>query len=233
MKSFLPLLIIVLFAEGIYAQVGIGTTDPQRELHVAGETSSIRIDGLNATNNPDNFGGTGLYNLRVDSDGDLTLGSGSSQLVSVVNTMSPTNLQTTANSDFVDQELYIRTFTLSQRSIVFISYIMSAEVKSYDNTSFVEDGRAKMIYNYFYLGDGTTSSYTKPYGMESTVYNNSDCDAASGYIMNSQTAILILDAGTHSVHFMGAVYGGGLNSDAAFSTNFGDRERLEVSILNL
>ena len=80
------------------AQVGIGTTSPQEELHIAGETSTIRIDGLNSTNNPKNNGldtslsvnGSGTIILsnppkilgRVNSDGspDFIEGSTSSRI---------------------------------------------------------------------------------------------------------------------------------------------------------
>ena len=37
-------------------QVGINNTNPQQELHVSGTNSTIRIEGLNATNNPLNLG---------------------------------------------------------------------------------------------------------------------------------------------------------------------------------
>ena len=63
----------LLFCYSIgFSQVGIGTTNPQEELHVTGNTSTIRIEGLNITNNPLN---DGVKNARVyvSGNGNLTL----------------------------------------------------------------------------------------------------------------------------------------------------------------
>lgn len=51
MKSILQLLML-LFVSVSSAQVGIGTTNPQRDLHIAGEDSTIRIESLNNVNQP-------------------------------------------------------------------------------------------------------------------------------------------------------------------------------------
>lgn len=53
-------LLLFAFALGINAnaQVGINITTPwpEEELHIGGDTSNIRIEGLNAANNPNNLG---------------------------------------------------------------------------------------------------------------------------------------------------------------------------------
>lgn len=56
-----------------YAQIGIGTTDPQETLHVAGTTATIRIEGLDMVNNPQNNGTGKLTPVYVDKKGNFTL----------------------------------------------------------------------------------------------------------------------------------------------------------------
>ncbi|RMA56691.1 hypothetical protein [Ulvibacter antarcticus] len=234
MKSKITLCIICLFS--VYmssAQVGIGTSDPKKELHIAGNGSTIRIDGLNSTNNTENFGGTNKYNVMVDDKGDLTLGELSGQLTSESSMSSPVVVQTTANSGLNADELYKSNFTLTQRALVVITFYVSMDFKSYDGTINLDDGRAKIAHNYFYLGNGTTPNTTKSYGMTSSVYSNWNCDTATGFVYNSRSVTITLAPGTYSVHLNGAVYGGDLTPDAAFSVKFGDTDRLDIQAIYL
>lgn len=65
---------ITILANSIaFAQVGVNTTAPAEELHVAGPTSIIRVEGLNETNNPLNLGNRQNSRVYVDADGDLVL----------------------------------------------------------------------------------------------------------------------------------------------------------------
>ena len=50
------LILFLGFAVSIEAQVGINTLEPKQTLHVAGTTENVRVEGLNATNNPNNLG---------------------------------------------------------------------------------------------------------------------------------------------------------------------------------
>ena len=54
MKNFIY--IYILSTISVLAQVGINTTTPVQELHVAGATENVRIEGLNTINNVDNLG---------------------------------------------------------------------------------------------------------------------------------------------------------------------------------
>lgn len=57
----------------VFGQVGIGTINPQEKLHVAGTTSTIRIEGLNMINNHLNQGVGKLSPVFVTKEGNLTL----------------------------------------------------------------------------------------------------------------------------------------------------------------
>jgi hypothetical protein len=87
MKKYYLLTIVLLSSISFYSQVGIGTTNPQEDLHISGTNSTIRIESLNTVNNPLN---DGLKNARVfvNGNGNFTLtppnftagGSGNSNL---------------------------------------------------------------------------------------------------------------------------------------------------------
>ena len=73
MKKILYTLVALFFTIIGFAQVGVNTTTPSQELHVAGATSIIRVEGLNETNNPLNLGDKQNSKVYVDADGDLDL----------------------------------------------------------------------------------------------------------------------------------------------------------------
>lgn len=227
------ILFSLLSVSALWAQVGIGTTNPQETLHLAGEDATIRIEGLSSANNLKNLGGSDMYNVVVDANGDLKLGSVSGELSSEGNISSPVALQTGADSSLNSSELYTKTFTLTQKAFVVITYYISMDFKTYDGSGCVTDGRAKVAHNYWYLGNGTTADTSKTYGMTSTVYSNADCDTATGYVYNSRSVTLPLNPGTYSVHLNGAVYGGGLTADAAFRVTFGNIDRLDIHAIYL
>lgn len=233
MKKIITLCLLgTLTATAGWSQVGIGTTNPEEALHVAGTSANIRIDGLNSTNNSKNLGGSDMYNVVVDADGNLSLTELSGELSSEDSMVAPVVVQTTANAGMNSNELYSKSFTLSQKALVVITYYVSMDFEDTSGGTIV-DGRAKIAHNYWYLGDGTTPDTTKSYGMTSAVYFNSDTLTASGYVYNSRSVTIPLDAGTYSIHLNGAVYGGGLTSDAAFRVTFGDIDRLDINAIYL
>jgi hypothetical protein len=215
------------------AQVGIGTSNPLEALHIAGTSSSIRVDGLNSGNNSKNLGGTSMYNVVVDANGSLALGNQSGELSSDSNIATPVAVQTTAMSGLNSAELYKKNFTITQRALVVITYYVALDFSSYNGLTKIDDGRAKVAHNYFYLGDGTTADITKSYGMTSVAYSNVNCDAATGYLYNSRSMTIALNPGTYSVHLQGAVFGGNLNADAAFRVSFGNGDRLDIQAIYL
>ena len=58
-----------------FSQVGINTTNPQEELHIAGSTSTIRVEGLNSPNDVNNLGVGSTTPVYVNTNGDLVLGT--------------------------------------------------------------------------------------------------------------------------------------------------------------
>ena len=234
MKKIITLYSMFFFASmTTFAQVGLGTTEPQETLHVAGTDSTIRIEGLNNENNSLNQGGANKYNVLVNAEGNLSLGTVSGELFSEAAINIPVEIATTVNSGMNSAEIYKQNFTLDQKAIVVITYYMSVDFKTFDGSSNINDGRAKIAHNYFYLGDGTTADTSKTYGMTSTTYTNLVCDTATGFVYNSRSTTISLEPGTYSIHLNGAVFGGDLTPNAAFSATFGDLDRLDVDAIYL
>jgi len=74
MKNFTLYIFLIVTNISLAQAVGIGTTNPQKDLHVAGTASTIRIEKLDAINSSAlNKGGTSLTPVFVDGDGELTL----------------------------------------------------------------------------------------------------------------------------------------------------------------
>ena len=223
------LVLVLLFTQILTAQVGIGTTDPQQDLHIAGNNATIRIDGLSAANNANNDGGIYTHNIEVDANGDLIVGKTKVEsIINSKNTVSEVVILTATNSGLNSGEIYSRPFTLDRRALIFIEYTVSFTVLSFDGLCAVNDGRAKILHNFYYLGDGTTADTTNSFGLISEAYSNANDNAATGYIYNSGGGKHILEAGTYSIHLFGSVFGGGIDTTAAFRGVFGNQETLKV-----
>ena len=225
--------LLVFTLSVVKAQVGIGTLQPEEELHVAGSTSTIRVEGLDAINNPLNIGGSDLFNVVIDAEGTLGLAPRPVKQSFSDNISVPVGVQTTANAGLNIQDLYQQNFTLPARALVIITYYIPIEFVSYDGLFSLNDGRAKIASNFFYVGDGTIEDPSTQYGLSSRSYVNFTCDTAQGFVYNSQSVMITLEPGTYSVHMKGAVFGGDSGSDATFRGNFSTDDRLDISAVFL
>jgi len=83
MKQYFPYLLFFC-SYFSYAQVGIGTTNPDQEIHIAGISSTIRIESLNAINSSSN-NGIKLAPAFVDGNGNISLSGGSGSGIEPLN----------------------------------------------------------------------------------------------------------------------------------------------------
>lgn len=113
---------IITLCKTINAQVGIGNTNPQQELHISGANSTIRVEGLNSTNNANN-NGTDLAAVVVDTNGDLSIRPAmyGDNIQSVILSAGTQNINSTSAIDITGATI---TFT-PKHSVVYISFSIS------------------------------------------------------------------------------------------------------------
>lgn len=201
---------LLLISSTVFAQVGIGTTNPEATLHVAGDNSTIRIEGLNENNNSLNDG-IKLAPTYVDKTGELTLSSGngisSIYILDASNVFSDKVVAENVNSASSDTIIYNYQLTLPSDTFIEVKYSLSYNVYSrYDqNREFglrIFDGQSRMIKNYFTIDSGSVK-----YGPISQNYYNLFEGGGSGTFYNNGFAYVKLEAGTYLLSFHAEIAG--------------------------
>ena len=152
------------------AQVGVNNTNPQEELHITGTTSTIRIEGLNAVNNPLNLGVNENTRVYANSNGDLVLNSVPANIEVLFN---PANYLEDALTNGVDGNVVaqtgtgsgysyagqprqsgpgLSTFTLIRPAIVEINYSITYELDKAGDP--IDDFHARTAQFFTYLRSG-------------------------------------------------------------------------------
>lgn len=164
--------ILCLFIGGfVQAQVGINTTNPQQELHVAGATEKVKVEGLNTTNNVNNLGPLNSTKVYVDADGDLTLAT-STRNVEILfdsenyleDAATPNNLINQTGGGFGYNVAGIplagipgSSFTLTKPAIIEVNYSVSWQVyKTASASGRIADEHARIIQTGIFFRDAGT-----------------------------------------------------------------------------
>ena len=148
-----------------FSQVGINTTNPQEELHIAGSTSTIRVEGLNSPNDVNNLGVGSTTPVYVNTNGDLVLGTLTDNVEILfdsedylMNVQDPTNLvnQTGGGAGFTQAGIPIGgttiSFTLTKPAIVEVNYAVTWTVgKNVAPNSRIDDFRARIVQTAMYF----------------------------------------------------------------------------------
>jgi len=165
MKNNIYILLMLFPFLGI-GQVGINTTNPQKELHIAGPTSNIRVEGLSRANNTENLGSTSTTKVYVNANGDLILGTAVEKIQILVDSENYLNdvedatslVNQTGNAFGYDpagipSDLTAAQFTLTGNAIVEVNYSLSWSV--YDAnaspTKRIDDLRSRVIQTGIYF----------------------------------------------------------------------------------
>ncbi|MBE9489761.1 MAG: hypothetical protein IMY67_05660 [Bacteroidetes bacterium] len=171
MRYIVITFLLVFNLSEAFAQVGINTTDPQQEVHVAGLNENVRVEGLDSINNINNFGMGSTTRVLVDADGDLILGSSSGHnifiLVDAENYLdddeTPSNviIQTGTGLGYrragvlneLDPNYNTFVFELTSNAIVEVNYSVSWSI--YDAISLskkrLDDERSRIIQTGIYF----------------------------------------------------------------------------------
>lgn len=200
--------------------VGIGTTNPQQQLHLASATGTVRVESLNGVNNTYNGGDvngdTDLTNdtfpLYVDGNGVFTL-----ELVPLYNSEHSDALDhatlpssevtlLAADTDGVEvAPLFTYSVGVNRAAILEVKYNLSFEVYEDAANTKITDYFARRISTYFQV-DGVS---TRKYGPASKCYTNQSTNGVVGTLYNMCTAYIFLPAaGTYDVSFYGEVSSG-------------------------
>lgn len=168
LAAFIPTIIVA-------QNVGINTPTPSEQLHVAGNTSTIRIDGLDATNNVKNLGAGSSSRVYINAAGDLVLGVAANNvaiLFDSANYLDDSHTTGGACANVVNQTgggtgysqvacprvigPGTSSFTLTKNAIVEINYSMSWQVEKSGVP--ITDNFARIVQCYMYLRKGPTAS---------------------------------------------------------------------------
>jgi len=221
MKKIFTFLIIIC-NQLINAQTGVGINEdnPQQALHLGSSTGTIRVEGLNSTNNLYNGGGFDkTVPLYVDQNGDFTLAvapfqnSDGSDAWSTSTPLITTSLTipapaTLPNNGIRSVVILPYTITLTKAAVLEIKYNISFEVLRSAGTK-LKNTRARRVSNFYTVDTPVLLAGTRRYGQASKCYyNNNDLaaspvNAAQGNMYNSSTTYVNLSAGTHTIRFYG------------------------------
>lgn len=243
----LPFLFLPMLS---FAQVGIGTTQPQQDLHIAGDTSTIRIESLNATNNPFN-NGIDLAPVSIDGFGNFTLvpqyNTPLEFLLEENNFIpdNPSNLDfntgTVINSDLASTSneaiIITKAITIPQPSIIEVNYAVTMlfagdDLKSNTLTP-ITDAKSRTGEIFFRIdlnSDGlNTTEISKKYGIKGIYYTSSSGGVAGYAYVNSQ-GYVTLPTGNHTIYFYGVVKDG--NSSYTSIGFGGSKDYLKIRLYN-
>lgn len=225
MKKIFLLLLTNSFL--IHSQVGINTTNPQQMLHVAGSNETIRVDGLNAFNNPLNNGIA--TPVSVNANGDLVLEPTTKFSLDIVDIIpTPTVLNSNDGSYVTNNNLGSTNIVLTKSSLVCINYNLTVSQIQESGGGIIRDGKPRLLHGFIVVNG-------QRYAYSSNIYSSyhgsilGGGTVAVGIFYLNGTHYMNLPAGTHTVSIGGGVFGG----SHAFQAEFGTvQDTLQVLILD-
>ncbi|SEQ15804.1 hypothetical protein [Flavobacterium urocaniciphilum] len=251
------LIIVSIFCNYVFSQVGIGTSTPQKDLHVAGTTSTIRIESLNSTNKPLLNVPPRLAPVYVTANGDLTLdppnysageGVGVNEplnfLISIPNfvpngpygdgTVVANDATITSASSQIGTNVL---FSSPQDALIEVRYAMTIDLSDLvlpaPAASTFSDVSAKTVRCYFCIdlnNDGLDATeLSKKYGLHGEAYTSFN-QGSVGYAFIHGVGYGSIPQGNHSLVFFGETQDGtNLSTYVGFG---GSSDYLKIRIYN-
>ncbi len=225
------LLYLLFFTAWCSAQVGIGTTNPQQSLHIAGADSTIRFDTFNTTNSPLDNNGVDLAPVFVHGKGDLVIGNGSGgngnvplNFLIVDTNFIPDDpygvgyntgkvVNNGIGENHVEEFYRTKTFVLPQSAMIEVKFGVTMMIQGSDISlgppfSDVTYDASIKIGTFFCIdvdNDGLDASErAKIYGINGQYYET-QYGGITGYSYLNCQGYLELPAGTHRIYFFGVI----------------------------
>ena len=245
MKTKQTILFVWLFytMSTMMAQVGIGTVDPQNDLHIAGSSSGVRIEGLSAVNNSNNTG-VRPASVYVDGNGDLYLPATPANADLIFNVPDAIDPAITIDSGVTGGPgsavlVSSADFVLSQDAIIMINYNALFSIST-QSDGVIDDGKAKLIRTSLRILDQNAGgSIYETGGFSSISYSNTVETGGvgiGGSFSCSGAMNTLLPAGTYKIEIVGVIAantGGSTNTDDAFRVVFGATSFDEFKLIAL
>ncbi|WP_124981119.1 hypothetical protein [Nonlabens xiamenensis] len=232
-------------------RVGIGTFNPQTDLHLAGAGATMRIDGLSAANNANN-NGTRPVSVHADANGNLVIPATPANAENALNDTNfmpdegqpgAISLSTGTNGDLASGFLSSSgNFTVTSRTLVLVTYSVSVSFFNAANNGPVTDGKPKVAHNFINIVDTSTNTIVSNFveGLTGQSYTNAASGGgyiSTGFVYNSGTFTGFLDPGTYRVDLWGSVLSGnstlGSVPSDEFTARFGQDPYEFIKIITL
>jgi hypothetical protein len=161
-------LLFLLFPVLTFGQVGIHTLNPESTLHVAGDSSNVKIEGLNAENNSTNLGAESTTRVYTNKYGDLVLGDRNDNIRFIMDSEDyiPNNreqkvVQTGTGDNFtylVPNDYIFPSFTLTDDAVIEINYSLSWRIER-NSSQKISDNGSRTVKTTVFIYDHATASY--------------------------------------------------------------------------
>lgn len=220
-----------------FGQVGIYTSSPESTLHVAGENSTVKAEGLSAENNPNNLGSESTSRVYVDEFGDLVLGDRDDNIRFIMdsedyipNDREQKVVQTGTGDNFtylVPNDYAFPSFTLTDDAIIEVNYSLSWRIER-NSSQKISDNGARTVKSTIFIYDHATSTYLPTtYALTAQFYSNGNSIlGADRFFYSTGSDYISLPAGTYTVHFGGLV--GAQGNENIFAYFGADKDQLQI-----
>lgn len=220
--------ILIIIGSKLLGQVGIGTNDPQKGLHISGNSSStlvpgtsislvkptIRVDGLNNSNQSSS---DKIRPVSVTDQGDLVLAPALVKPLIMIDSFNPTNSETdylaspiitNQTTTTLTTNLVLRSFSfvLESPSLVRIGAVTSFQFYRADNGNPVTDESNRQWGTRFRFSAapaGISTASTAYFGESLKGYYNRVSNASATVILYSNSEdVQVLPAGNYTLEII-------------------------------
>ena len=193
--------------------IGLAQNDPQTTVHIGGNTSVIRVDALNSTNDINN-NGVDLAPVAADANGNLVLAGNTflnsleADVTDADTFLSTPVTVTSADGTFTTGVLHNQTITLTQRTLVEIVFWTGCNVGEADGSP--ADDRKPRLFgaSVYHTGTGSEIIYSASSYTVGIDHETEGGIVTSGFFTVNGNGYIELPAGVHTFQLIGYASGG-------------------------